>query len=222
MAIDDLLDEHEQSERVRNWLKNNGAGLIGGIALGLAVIFGWQWWGRHQAQQKQQAFQDYATAQASLDKATAAGAGGQKPADLKSVQAEVAKLAAENELYANLAALRLAKAQVESSKRDEAIATLKAIKPTAELKAVVDLRLARLLADAGKHDEALKLIGNATDADSLVARADILAATGKPEQARELYLKALTGMDVAAPQRRLVELKLTDVGGTPPKPAEAT
>ncbi len=222
MAIDDLLDEHEQSERVRNWLKNNGAGLIGGIALGLAVIFGWQWWGRHQAQQKQQAFQDYATAQASLDKATAAGASSQKPADLKSVQAEVAKLAAENELYANLAALRLAKAQVESSKRDEAIATLKAIKPTAELKPVVDLRLARLLADAGKHDEALKLIGNATDADSLVARADILAATGKPEQARELYLKALTGMDVAAPQRRLVELKLTDVGGTPPKPAEAT
>lgn len=40
MAIDDLLDEHEQSERVRNWLKNNGAGMIGGIALGLAVIFG--------------------------------------------------------------------------------------------------------------------------------------------------------------------------------------
>lgn len=219
MAIDDLLDEHEQSERVRNWLKNNGAGLIGGIALGLAVIFGWQWWGRHQAQQRQQAFQDYAAAQASLDKAAAAG---QKPADLKPVQADIARLADENELYANLAALRLAKAQVESGKRDDAIATLKAIKPAAELKPVVDLRLARLLADAGKHDEALKLIGNASDGDSLVARADILAATGKPEQARELYLKALTGMDVAAPQRRLVELKLTDVGGTPPKPAEAT
>ncbi len=223
MAIDDLLDEHEQSERVRNWLKNNGAGLIGGIALGLAVIFGWQWWGRHQAQQKQQAFQDYAAAQAGLDKAAlAAGAGGQKPADLKSVQADIAKLGGENELYANLAALRLAKAQVESGKRDDAIATLKAIKPAAELKPVVDLRLARLLADAGKHDEALKLIGDATDGDSLVARADILAAIGKPDQARELYLKALTGMDIAAPQRRLVELKLTDVGGTPPKPAEAT
>lgn len=219
MAIDDLLDEHEQSERVRNWLKNNGAGLIGGIALGLAVIFGWQWWGRHQAQQRQQAFQDYAAAQASLDKAAAAD---QKPADLKPVQADIARLADENELYANLAALRLAKAQVESGKRNDAIATLKAIKPAAELKPVVDLRLARLLADAGKHDEALKLIGNASDGDSLVARADILAATGKPEQARELYLKALTGMDVAAPQRRLVELKLTDVGGTPPKPAEAT
>ena len=31
MAIDDLLDEHEQSERVRAWLRNNAAGLIGGV-----------------------------------------------------------------------------------------------------------------------------------------------------------------------------------------------
>ena len=47
-------------------------------------------------------------------------------------------------------------------------------------------------------------------------------ATGKRDQARDSYLKALTGMDVAAPQRRLVELKLTDAGGTPPKPEQPT
>ena len=27
MAIDDLLDEHEQGERVRTWLRQNGAWL---------------------------------------------------------------------------------------------------------------------------------------------------------------------------------------------------
>ena len=27
MAIDDLLDEHEQSERVKSWLRANGAGV---------------------------------------------------------------------------------------------------------------------------------------------------------------------------------------------------
>ena len=223
MAIDELLDEHEQGERVRNWLKENGAGLVGGIALGLAVIFGWQWWGRHQARQHQQAYQDYATVQASLDKATAATATDGKAAgpDLKTVQAAVAKLEGGNPLYADLAALRLAKAQVEAGKRDDAIATLRALKPVAELQPVVQLRLARLLADAGKRDEALKLLDGASDSDSLEVRADILAADGKPEQARELYLKALAGIDVAAPQRRLVELKLADVGGTPPKPAEA-
>lgn len=220
MAIDDLLDEHEQSERVRTWLKDNGAGLIGGVALGLAVIFGWQWWGRHQIGQHQQAYQDYAALQASLD-GSAAGAGEDKKPDLQHAKAAITKLAGENELYANLAALRLAKAQVDAGKRDDAIATLRAIKPTDELKPVVDERLARLLADAGKFDEALKLVGNAGDSDGLVARADILVASGKPGEARDLYLKALTGMDIAAPQRKLVELKLAEVGGTPPKPTEA-
>lgn len=220
MAIDEQLDEHEQGERVRTWLRNNGGMMLTGVSLGLAVIFGWQWWGRHQAQQDQLAFQTYTEAQASLQKAVAA-ATDEKPADLKAAQADVAKLTGENPLYADLAALRLAKAQVESGKADAAIATLKALKPTAELKHVVNLRLARLLAEAGKADEAGKLLAGAEDSDSLVVRADLLAVANKQEEARALYLKALATIDVASPQRRLVELKLAEVGGTAPKPAEA-
>ena len=210
MAIDDLLDEHEQSERVRNWLKNNGAGLIGGVALGLAVIFGWQWWQKHQAQQAEQAHVNYQAALGSL------GA-----TDLKKAQAEVAKLQGDT-AYADLAALRLAKAQVDAGQAEAAIATLRGIKAEPSLQSLVNLRLARILTDAGKGDEALKVLGNADDSASLEARGDALLVTGKRDQARDIYLKALTGMDVAAPQRRLVELKLTDVGGTPPKPAQPT
>ncbi|OLG30085.1 tetratricopeptide repeat protein, partial [Xanthomonas oryzae] len=47
MAIDDLLDEHEQGERVRSWLRNNGAGLVGGVLVGLVLILGWQWWQKY-------------------------------------------------------------------------------------------------------------------------------------------------------------------------------
>jgi predicted negative regulator of RcsB-dependent stress response len=210
MAIDDLLDEHEQSERVRNWLKNNGAGLIGGIALGLAVIFGWQWWQKHQVQQSMQANIDY---QAVLDSLGAA--------DLDKAKLAVAKLQdGRAHVYADLAALRLAQAQVDAGKEDAAIATLRATKADASLQPLVDLRLARLLTVAGKGEEALKLLDDASDSASLVARGDALMALGKRDQARDAYLKALTGMDVAAPQRRLVELKLTDAGGTPPKPAQ--
>src|SRR3546814_14513738 len=64
MAIDDLLDEHEQSERVLAWLRSNGAGLIGGVILGLALIIGWQWWGSRQASADMQEGNDY---QAMLD-----------------------------------------------------------------------------------------------------------------------------------------------------------
>jgi predicted negative regulator of RcsB-dependent stress response len=210
MAIDDLLDEHEQSERVRNWLKNNGAGLIGGIALGLAVIFGWQWWQKRQVQQAEQANVSY---QSALDNIGTA--------DLKKAQAEVGKLENGN-AYASLAALRLAKAQVDAGQADAAIATLRGIKADQTLQSLVDLRLARLLIDAGKGEEALKILGEAADSASLEARGDALLATGKRDQARDTYLKALTAMDVAAPQRRLVELKLSDLGGTPPKPAQPT
>ena len=210
MAIDDLLDEHEQSERVRNWLKNNGAGLIGGIALGLAVIFGWQWWQKHQVQQSVQAHLDY---QAVLDSLGAA--------DLDKAKAAVAKLQdGDAHVYADLAAMRLAQVQVDTGKEEAAITTLRGTKADASLQPLVDLRLARLLTATGKGEEALKILGEASDSASLEARGDASMALGKRDQARDLYLKALTGMDVAAPQRRLVELKLTDAGGTPPKPAQ--
>jgi predicted negative regulator of RcsB-dependent stress response len=212
MAIDDLLDEHEQSERVRNWLKNNGAGLLGGVALGLAVIFGWQWWQRQQVEQAQSAHLAYRAAVVAM-----------AASDLDKSKAEVAKLGGDKGgAYAGLAALQLAKAQVDAGQAEAAIATLRSVKADASLQPLVNVRLSKLLIDAGKAEDALKMLGDAGDSASLEARGDALVAAGKREDARAAYLKALTGIDVASPQRRLVELKLTDVGGTPPNPAQPT
>ncbi len=210
MAIDDLLDEHEQGERVRSWLRNNGAGLIGGVVLGLAVILGWQWWQKNRQHEDEQANLNYEKA---VD--------GIAANDLKKAEAAVASLGGKDGVYADLAALQLAKAQVEAGQRDAAITTLRAIQADSSLHAIVQQRLARLLIDAGKHDEALKLVADAKDSTSLEIRGDALVASGKLAEARDAYTKALTGLDVASPQRRLVELKLTDAGGTPPKSGEA-
>jgi predicted negative regulator of RcsB-dependent stress response len=80
----------------------------------------------------------------------------------------------------------------------------------------VQSRLARLLTDAGKPAEALKALGEKPQtAAALEARADALTALGKREEARAAYAQALAKLDVGAPQRRLVELKLTEVGGSP-------
>jgi predicted negative regulator of RcsB-dependent stress response len=206
MAIDDLLDEHEQSERVRSWLKNNGAGLLGGVVLGLGAILGWQWWQKDQAGKQEQAYQGYQTAIEGLAKS-----------DLKQTQGAVDALVKQDELYADVAGLQLAKAQIQAGERDAAIATLRTLTPDDALRPLVNLRLARLLIDAGKHDEALKLLDKADDASSLEARGDALLATGKAKDAQDAYTRALTTLDAVSPQRRLVELKLIDAGGTPPK-----
>ena len=209
MAIDDLLDEHEQSERVRTWLRNNAVGLISGVALGLAAIYGWYWW-KDQGQAKRlKASDEYQVVLEQIQ-------GGK----LKEAQAKLSALG--DSPFAALAALDLAKAQINGGQRDAAIATLRAVKTSDTVVApVVSQRLARLLIDAGKHEDALKLLGNLEDAVAHEVRGDALFALGRKEQARDAYSKALSQLDVAAPQRRLVELKLSQAGGTPPKPDAA-
>jgi predicted negative regulator of RcsB-dependent stress response len=210
MAIDDLLDEHEQSERVRAWLRNNAAGLISGVALGLAAIYGWYWWKDQSQAKRMKASDEYQVVLEHIQ-------GG----NLKEAQTKASALG--DSPFAALAALDLAKAQIDGGQRDAAIATLRAVKTSDTVVApVVSQRLARLLIDAGKHEEALKLLDNPEDAIAHEVRGDALFALGRKEQARDAYNKALSQLDVAAPQRRLVELKLSQAGGTPPKPDAAS
>lgn len=209
MAIDELLDEHEQGERVRSWLRSNAGGLLGGILLGLALVGGWQWWQKHRQEQLAQASERFDAVIESLEAGDTAKAKGQ-----------VAAL--ENKSYATLAALAMAKAQVEADETEAAIATLRAVRgKDADLDPVVEQRLARLLVDAGKPDEALSLLADATGAGALEARGDAEFAAGKRDAARESYRKALAATDVASPQRRLLELKIADAGGKPAEPAAA-
>lgn len=205
MAIDDLLDEHEQSERVLQWLRNNGAGLIGGILLGLAAIGGWKWWEHRGEQRRMDVAARY---QAAVD-----------AIDAKDPQAEAKVKAVEGGTFAALAALELARSQVEAKKTEAAIATLRGIRTDdPAIAEIVNQRLARLLIDSKQADAALKLVATATSPSAIEVRGDAHFALGQLEQARASYAQALVGLDVASPQRRLLELKLTEVGGTPAKP----
>ena len=110
----------------------------------------------------------------------------------------------------------LTKAQLDAGKRDEAIATLRAVNSNdAGITLVARQRLARLLIDAGKGEEALSLLAGSDDATSIEIRGDAHFALDKREDARKDYVDALRKLDVAAPQRQLLEFKLTQAGGTP-------
>lgn len=201
MALDDPLDEHEQSEQVLEWLRRNGAGLIGGIVLGLAAIGGWKWWEQRQATQQVQAASEY---QRAVDSIAATDK-----------QAGAMVKALEPGLYQTLASLELAKSQVAAGQRDAAIATLRTAKSgEPALVQVVNERLARLLIDAKQADAALKLLEGAATPSALEVRGDAQFALGQRDSARKTYQQALAKLDVASPNRRVLELKLTEVGGT--------
>lgn len=211
MAIDDLLDEHEQSERVRTWLRKNGLSILGGVVLAVGAIAGWKWWQGEHGNKLAQANLEYqkvlqGIAADKLDEAAAS---------VKTLEA------GPSNIYSELAALQLAKAQVDAGKNDDALATLRALKLDGDMQAVVNQRIARLLVAAGKADEAIALLAQAGDSSSLEIHGDALMAQGKREAAREQYQKALKTLDVAAPQRRLLETKVIDAGGSVAAVAEA-
>ena len=114
------LDQHEQGELVQKWLRNNGSSLITGIAMGLLLVFGWQWWQgkgvRHQEEAASQylVFSDAITAK-NAEKA-------------KALSGELADKYADTP-YAELAALRNAAFLHETGKSADAIALLRAYLP---------------------------------------------------------------------------------------------
>lgn len=216
MAIDDQ-EEYEQGEMVRSWLRSNGTSVIGGIAIGLALIAGWQWWQRKQELHAQ----DAAVAYQALDDAISSG----------SEETRIAALASglrgnySGTTYATLSALRLAGHQVGRGDAKAALATLDAIAGKSGdpgLEQLVRVRAARLLLALNKPKDALARIAPVTDpayvAVAAELRGDAEVALGNLDAARAAYNDALIHLDAGAPTRTIIEMKLADIGGEAPKP----
>jgi predicted negative regulator of RcsB-dependent stress response len=148
MAIE-LLDEHEQGERVRSWLRENGSAIVGGIALGVAAVVGYQWWGQSQAGHRADAAMQFMALQ---DAATA----GQRDA-VESMTSSLVKDYADTP-YAVLADLALADVQLQAGEQEAALTSLRraaAASADEGMKQLVITRQARVEIAAGKFDQAL-------------------------------------------------------------------
>jgi predicted negative regulator of RcsB-dependent stress response len=213
MSIE-LMDEHERGERVRNWLKDNGNALLGGIAVGLLAFFGWQW---HQGSQLQARY-DAANQFESLRKAVQDN----QPETI----GEVAKGIGErfkSSSYVTIAELQVAQTKLQAGDFDAAAASLELAKSAAKdplLAGLASLRLARVRHAQGQLDAALALATEASASFPGLAaelRGDVLTAQGRVEDAISAYQDALTHLDQGAPIRGLVELKLADLGAEAPQ-----
>lgn len=199
--MDELLNEHEQGERVRSWLQSNALGLIGGIALGLGLLFGWNWWQKQQVAQRDAAAAEY-------EKFSQALATNPDQA-AKELSGKLAGTA-----YADVGALELAKVQVDAGKEAAALATLQAAKSDDPMLAeVIRQRTAELLVATGKPQDAVRLLGKPTHPTALEVLGDAQAKLGKPADAQAAYRQALRTLEEGSPERQVVELKLADVGG---------
>jgi predicted negative regulator of RcsB-dependent stress response len=218
MAIDQI-DEYEQGEKVRSWLRDNGGSLLTGIALGLAMIFGWQTWQGSQQRDREEGATQFAALVDAIE--------AKDEAKVKAFAAEIDAKHGDTP-FATLSRLRRASFLQSQGKQDEAIALLKGAPAGADpaLAELQSLRLARLQLIAGKPQDALKTV-EALGAESRFAAVrgellgDIQVALGKRAEAIKAYESALTAKDQAAGLRRLVELKLIDAGGKAPAAPEA-
>jgi len=203
--VEDLTD-NEREEQLRRWWSDNWAWIIGGVALGLAILGGWQYWQRHKVQVAEQDEAGYLAVVEALE-SNNRDAAVQHAAELQKRR--------PGSPYTDQAELALARAAVERREFDEAARLLRGVadrSKDAELRLVAKTRLARVLVEQGKHDEALALL-DVSQSGAFAAmvheiRGDAFAAKGDTAQARTEYdaaIKASTpesGIDGA-----FVELK---------------
>lgn len=207
--VEDYLSDREQEEALKNWWRENWSFILGGVVLGLALLGGWQYWRSYTTKRAEQAAAVYAEYEA-------AGS------DAEKAQAAFDRLTSEfkGSPYTLQARLLRAQSSVTSGELDEAVSQLRAVVNNAEddeLQHIARLRLARVLIQQGKHDEALTLLkpetAGAFTAQAREVRGDALFAKGDIEGARAEYAAALAANADTTTDRSLLEMKLQQAGG---------
>lgn len=209
MAVE-LYDEHEQGERVRNWIREYGAAIVMGLVLAFGGIFGFRYWQEYQVAQRALAADYFNLVQNEIE----AGRTESAQEHFESLQEEVGSSA-----YGGLAAMALAAAQVEDGRLERAARLYRDVLENRRLEMlwpVARLRLARVLEAQGEAQAALEVLTDGPapgfEAPWSELRGDLLLATGEVDQARLAYQDALEELGGQAGSQRLLQMKLDATG----------
>ncbi len=200
------LSDIEREEQLRRWWSENWAWIIGGVALGLSMLAGWQYWQRYQVQSAERDEAGYVAVIEALMR---------NQRDEAVSEAKALRERRPDSPYADQAELALARAALERRDYDDAAGLLKSVAERSkdvELREMVRIRLARVLIEQGKHDEALASLDASTAGafTPLVheVRGDALAAKGEVAKALGEYEAALAAAgENSALDREFVQLK---------------
>jgi predicted negative regulator of RcsB-dependent stress response len=204
------LEEQEKIEALKAWWKQYGNLVIAAVVAfvaGVGGVQGWQYYQRSQAEQASALF-------GNLEQAV----GKKDVTEIRNIGSEITREFPRS-AYAAMAALVLAKTEHDQGQLDAAAAQLQWAADkgkTEEIRALARLRLAGVLLDQKKYEEALKLLdGKSTEAFiPLYAdlRGDVLVAQGKMDEARAAYDRALEKSTDAGPWRNVIQVKRDALG----------
>lgn len=204
------LEEQETIDELKAWWKQHGKLVLlaaAAFVISASGMQGWRYYAQRQAEQAAEAY-------AALVKAVAGR-------DVKKIQ-DAATVILDRHAgtpYGPRAALIAARSSLEAGDVASAKLRLTWVLDHAhdpELQDATRLRLAGVLLDEKKYDEALKLVevkhGEFFNALYLDLKGDIFAIQGKAAEARGAYQSALQQMDRNSPYRALVQAKLDSLG----------
>lgn len=180
--MDVYTTEEQQVEAIKKWWRDNGKAVVIGAVVGLGALYGWRYFQSQQVESKEQASQQYEQTLNSIERGDGTA--------LSQLEG--------HEGYQALAALNLAKKQVEQGELDSARKQLQTAQQAVNddaLYGLVTTRLARVNAELGQYDAALSELDKVT-ASSWTAkvqeiRGDILLRQGDSEAARDAYTASL-------------------------------
>ncbi|MGO9934806.1 MAG: YfgM family protein [Steroidobacteraceae bacterium] len=205
---EEYLTDDEQLEAVKHMFTEYAPWIIGGLVLGIGGWYGIQYYRSHQNERALQAatqFEQMTVAMQADDHKKSRTIADALVKDFPSSP------------YADQAQLAIARMHVEDGHPGDAVAPLTQVMDNsrdAELKQIARLRLARVLIDQGKPDEAIRLLAAGTPGsfagryhevhgDALYAKKDIAGAMVE-------YRAALSAGEGGS-DGALLELKLADL-----------
>lgn len=214
------LTEREQLDALRAWWAENGSYVIGGVVVGMLVIFGWNRW---------QATTENAEVAASSLFEEVMEAAGRGNMDAAMEPANELFVSFNDSPYAAQARLAMARMYMDNGRDQDAADVLQgliAADPDGELTLIARLRLAKILLYQGKAQEVVDVIGDLPES-AFAARfsellGDAYVELEDYEAAQAAYVSALNDnpqtptVDVS-----LLQLKINDLPAEPGTQLEA-
>jgi predicted negative regulator of RcsB-dependent stress response len=206
--VDEYLTDKEQLDRLRQWWRENGWFLLGGVALGLLALYGYNQYFAHLDRRSEEAAALYQ----SLQEATTGNDAARAGTLLEQLRAEHPDHAYTQQGMMLVARTELVTAPEQAA---EKLRTIMETSTDPELALIARIRLARVLAYREQYQEALALL-DVQDPGDFGAfineiKGDVHVALGDTVAARTAYLEAFVAPGGELLDRNLLQMKLSDL-----------